>query len=71
MLQSYLEGGTSRWEGLGRKREGGRGKEGQNQVWVEMEEMYKGSGDGELRVATRMSQMPGKQEPPRTPWGLH
>jgi hypothetical protein len=45
MLQSYLEGGTSRWEGLGRKREGGRGKEGQNQVWVEMEEMYKGSGN--------------------------
>jgi hypothetical protein len=25
--------------------------------------------DGELGVATRKSQMPGKQEPPRTPQG--
>ena len=24
---------------------------------------------GELEAATRKSQMPGKQEPPRTPWG--
>jgi hypothetical protein len=27
--------------------------------------------DGELEVATRKSQMPGKQEPPRTPWGWY
>ena len=26
-------------------------------------------GDAEVEVATRKSQMPGKQEPPRTPWG--
>jgi hypothetical protein len=26
-------------------------------------------GDGELGIATRKSQMPGKQDPPRTPQG--
>jgi hypothetical protein len=31
------------WEGLGRKR-GQRGKEGQNQVWEKIEEMYRESG---------------------------
>jgi hypothetical protein len=44
-----------------------------------MEEMYRGSeieqrcvviGDGELGVPTRISQMPGKQEPPKTPQGM-
>jgi hypothetical protein len=45
--------------------------------WEEMEEMYRegqeieqrcvAMGDGELGVATRKSQMPGKQEPFRTP----
>jgi hypothetical protein len=63
------------WE----ERRRGRGKEENNQVSEDMEEMYmeKGQeieqrciamGDGELGVATRKSQMPGKQEPPRTPW---
>jgi hypothetical protein len=33
------------WEGHGRKRRGGGEKEGQNQVWEEMEEMYRGSGN--------------------------
>ena len=33
------------WEGLGRKRRGGREKEVKNQVWKEMEEMYRGSGN--------------------------
>ena len=41
--------------------------------------MYRGSeieqrcvviGDGELGVPTRISQMPGKQEPPKTPQGM-
>ena len=70
--------GSRGWEGLERERRGGRENEGQNRVWEEMEEMYRGSengkrcvavGNGELQVATRKSQMPGKQEPPRTPWG--
>ena len=37
--------GSRGWEGLGRKRRGGGGKEGKNQVWEEMEEMYRGSGN--------------------------
>jgi hypothetical protein len=37
--------GCRGWEGLGRKRRGGGGKEGKNQVWEEMEEMYRGSGN--------------------------
>ena len=44
--------GSSGWEGLGRKRkEGGRKrreggeKEGKNQVWEEMEEIPRGSGN--------------------------
>jgi hypothetical protein len=44
MLQSYLEGGkiikgSRGWEGLERKTRGGGAKEGNNQVWKEMEEM--------------------------------
>ena len=35
----------------------------------EIEQRCVAMGDGELGVATRKSQMPGKQEPPRTPWG--
>jgi hypothetical protein len=35
----------------------------------EIELGYVAMGDGKLGVATRKSQMPGKQEPPRTPWG--
>jgi hypothetical protein len=54
---------------------GDKGKGGQNQVWEEMEEMFRGSGnvamgDGKLGVATRKFQMPGKQEPPRIPTGM-
>ena len=37
--------GSKGWEGLGRKRGRGGEKEGQNQVWEEMEEMYRGSGN--------------------------
>ena len=33
----------------------------------EIEQRCVAMGDGELGVATRKSQMPGKQEPPRTP----
>jgi hypothetical protein len=32
------------WEGFGRNRGGGGGKQGQNLVWEEMEQMYRGSG---------------------------
>ena len=65
-------------EGLGRKRGWGGEIEGQNQVWEEMKELYRGSGNGtevysngggDLGVAIRMCQMPEKQEPPRTPQG--
>jgi hypothetical protein len=50
MLQSSLDGGDNiikgsrGWEELGRKRGEGGEKEEQNQVWKEMEEMYRGSG---------------------------
>ena len=37
--------GSRGWKELGRKRRGGGQKEGQNQVWEEMEEMYRGSGN--------------------------
>ena len=37
--------GSRGWEGLGRKRRGGGEKEEKNQVWEEMEEMYRGSGN--------------------------
>ena len=37
--------GSRGWEGLGRKRRGGGGGEVKNQVWEEMEEMYRGSGN--------------------------
>jgi hypothetical protein len=67
--------GSRGWEELGRKRRGGGEKEGKNQIW-EMKEMCRGSGNGrrcvamgggKLGVAIRKSQMPGKQEPSRTP----
>jgi hypothetical protein len=35
--------GSRGWERLGRKRRGGGEKEGKNQVWEEMDEMYRGS----------------------------
>ena len=35
----------------------------------EIEQSYVAVGDRELGVANRKSQIPGKQEPPRTPWG--
>jgi hypothetical protein len=37
--------GSRGWEGLGRKRKAGVGGEVKNQVWEEMEEMYRGSGN--------------------------
>jgi hypothetical protein len=37
-------------------------------IRVMFQQRYVAMGDGELGVATRKSQMPGKQEPPRTPW---
>jgi hypothetical protein len=59
---------------LGGREECVGGGGGKNQVWEEIEEMYReeieqrsvAMGDGELGIATRKSQMPGKQEPPRT-----
>ena len=35
----------------------------------EIEQRCVAMGDGELGIATRKSQMPGKQEAPRTQWG--
>jgi hypothetical protein len=37
--------GSKGWGGLGRKEEGEEDKEGQNPVWEEMKEMYRGSGN--------------------------
>ena len=37
--------GSRGWERFGRKRTWGGEKEGKNQVWEEMEEMYRGSGN--------------------------
>jgi hypothetical protein len=57
-----------------------RGEEKKNQVWgrwrrctegLEIEQNCVAMGKGELRVATRKSQMPEKQEPPRTSQGRH
>ena len=56
---------------MGGRKEGGE-KEGQNQVWEEMEEIEQrciAMGDEELGTATRKFQMPEKPEPPRTPPG--
>ena len=70
--------GSRGWEELGRKRRR-RGEKGvrirYGRRWrrctegQEIEQRCVAMGDGELGVATRKSQMPGKQEPPRTPWG--
>jgi hypothetical protein len=61
--------GSRGWEGLGRKRRGGRGKEGKNQVWEEMEgqeveQRCVAVWNGDLGVATRKSQMLEEQELP-------
>ena len=84
MFQSYLEGETKssrEVEGrrdLGEREEGEEKKRGRiryGRRWrrctegQEIEQRCVAMGDGELGVATRKSQMPGKQEPPRTPWG--
>jgi hypothetical protein len=37
--------GSRGWERLGRNRRGGGEKEGKNQVWEEMEEMHRESGN--------------------------
>jgi hypothetical protein len=73
--------GSRGWEGLGRK-PGGGGKKGTEEIWEEygrrwnrctegqeIEQRCVAKGDRELGVANRNSQMPGKQEPPRTPRG--
>jgi hypothetical protein len=61
--------------GLRRKEEGGEEKGGHDQVWEEMQKMYRKlkqvrklnrgvvvMGDGKMELANRKSQMPGKQE---------
>jgi hypothetical protein len=67
--------GSREWDGLGRNRRGG-GEEGRiryGRRWKrcieiqEIEQRCVAMGDRELWVATRKSQMPGNQEPPRTP----
>ena len=37
--------GSRGWKGLGRKTRRGWKKEGKNQVWEEMDQMYRGSGN--------------------------
>jgi hypothetical protein len=78
MLQSVLlrRGNKIIMGGRGREEPGRKKvKGGQNQVWEEMGRSTEPQeikwrciavGDGELEVATRKSQMPGKQETPRT-----
>ena len=68
--------GSRGWEGLGRKRSGervaesGMGGHGDDvQRGQETEQRCVSMGDGELGVATKKSQMSGRQEPPRTPLG--
>jgi len=72
VLQTFIEGETKY------SREVERKKEGQDQVleetgWYgevqEIEQRCIAMGDGELGVATSKSQMPGKQEAPRTQHG--
>jgi hypothetical protein len=62
-------GGREVWEGKKRSRiRYGR-------IWrrytegQEIEQRCVAMGDGEVGVAIRKFQMPGKQEPPRTSWG--
>jgi hypothetical protein len=71
---------SSQCEGLGRKRRGGGGKQGKSRYgrrWKrciedqEIEHSCVATRHGKLKVATRKSQMPKKQEPPRIPWGCH
>jgi hypothetical protein len=63
------------WEGFGRKGRGGGEKEGKIRygrrctVGHKIEQRCVAAEGGELGVATRKSQMPGKQETPRTPLG--
>ena len=60
-------GGTWEEEKRGRgkrEEESGIGGDGQ-----EIDQRCAAMGDGELRVATRKSQMPGEHEPPRTSQG--
>ena len=76
---SPTEEGTRALEcgrGLGEREMGGKsGRIRYGRRWrrctegQEIEQRCVAMGDGELGVATRKSQMPGKQEPPRTPWG--
>ena len=70
--------GSRGWKGPGRKRGGGGEKEESRirygRRWrctegQEIEQRYVVVGDGELGVATRKSQLAGKQEPPRTSRG--
>ena len=83
MLQSLLRRGNKIREveggsDLGGRQAGERKKRGRiryGRRWrrctegQEIEQRCVAMGDGELGVATRKSQMPGKQEPPRTPQG--
>ena len=82
MCQFYLEGGTKYSREAEISRDLGGSEEGGEEGGIrygrrwrrctegqEIEQRCVAMGDGELGVATRKSQMPGKQEPPRTPWG--
>jgi hypothetical protein len=72
--------GSRGWEGLRRKSGEGGGREGQIRYGRRQKRCTDGQkieqrcvaiGDGELGVATRKSQMPGKLEPFSIQQGLH
>jgi hypothetical protein len=68
------EGWTWRKRWLEGKREG-MSRCGRSQRWStegqEIEQRYVAMGVGEMGVATRKSQMPGKEEASRTQWAWH
>jgi hypothetical protein len=84
MLQFYLERGTKSSREVEDRRDLGGREEGEvkkrrriryRRRWrrctegQEIEQRSVAMGNGELGIATRKSQMPGKQEPSRTPRG--
>jgi hypothetical protein len=80
MLQSYLQNNHGKyrvgenWEEekkVGGREESGIGGDGGDvqRVWKLNREMCSNGVGGQLGIATRKSQMPGKQESPMTPSG--
>ena len=62
-------GGIEKKEGKGKTESGVEGDEGRCTEGQEVEQKCVAVGDGDLGLATRKSQIPGKQEAPRTQQG--